>query len=164
MRATQLRLVTEPPPSHDADVDTDPTRAVFEHWVFMLGRQAARCKLGPTRRAAINGALTLYTAGDLMLAIEGLASEAFEGATQHMADAMREIEWLLKTEARVERFIRQGEQLREAAARMEERARQRAAMPQPMVDETDQAAQAEAAQQARTRLQVLAARMREGAR
>ena len=141
---------------------TDPTRAVFEHWVFMLGRQAARCKLGPTRRAAINGALTLYAPDELMLAVEGMAAEAFDGMPAQAADAMRELEWLLKSESRVERFIRAGEALREKAARMDARARMRAAEPPPPA--VDAEAQAAEAQRARQQLRTMAAILREGGR
>lgn len=160
-RSAQLRLVADPPPAHVADPESDPTRAVFEHWVWMLGRQAARCKLGPTRRAAINGALTLYSAAELMLAVEGLAADPFEGAAPHVAEAMRELEWLLRSEARIERFARQGEALRQKAAQAEIRARERAAQPANQADDEHAAA---TGQESRARLQALAARMREGVR
>lgn len=159
----QLRLVTDPPPAPGADADTDPTRAVFEHWVFMLGRMQARCKLGPTRRAAINGALTLYSPDELMLAMEGLAAEAFEGASPQAVERMHELEWALASESRIERFVRAGEALRARADAAERRMRERAAAPadeQAVPDE----AQAERAAAQRERLRRMAAALREGGR
>jgi len=121
MANPQLRLVQDQAPGFNPDT-RDETRIVFEHWLYMLGRSPRRCKLGPTRRAAINGALAMgYEVDALLLAIEGMAADPLhlEGRPDaaHMRDAMREIEWLLAKEARIERWMDRGEALRERALR-----------------------------------------------
>lgn len=110
----QLRLVKEPPPAHDTT--TDPTRQVFEHWVFMFGLHPGRTKLDAQRRAAINGAIALYGLADVMLAVEGMAAVPLGDKPESMREAMREIGWFLASAKRVERCLRYGDQLRAAAA------------------------------------------------
>ncbi len=113
--ATQLKLVSAMP-AIETGTTTDPTRQVFEHWLYMLGRSAQRCKLGPSRRQVINGALAMgYDADTLMLAVEGMAGDALEGCSERMATAMRDLEWLLAKEARIEQWADKGEALRAAA-------------------------------------------------
>ena len=115
MTNTQLRLVQDAPQTQAA---TDPVRRIFDHWLFMLGRSPRRCKLGPTRRAAINAALAIgYDEDTLFLACEGMASVSFEGKPDSMREAMLELEWFLAREARIERAVRYGEALRQAVAR-----------------------------------------------
>lgn len=118
MAAPQLKLVTEQAPGFDFDT-TDPVRRVFEHWLYMLGRSPRRCKMGPTRRAAINAALAMgYELDMLLQTVEGIAADPLDGARDdHMRDAMREIEWVLKSEARIERWAEVGERLRVRAER-----------------------------------------------
>jgi hypothetical protein len=108
--AKQLRLVTEAPPAHATT--TDPTRQVFEHWVFMFGLQPARTKLDAERRQAINAALNLYDLDMVMLAVEGMASVPMGDKPQSMRDAMREISWFLASAKRIERCFEYGDQLR----------------------------------------------------
>ena len=149
-RTQQLRLVTD----HPADqfgAACDETRMLFEHAVVMWGRNPARCKLGPTRRRAINAMLTIYDAETLMLAIEGVACP-LDDCSERMRDAMREIEWLFASESRIERFARIGEALRADVARRMQRRIEAAAESEP-VDA------AEAAKQ-RARLAAMAAHMR----
>ena len=119
--AAQLRLITTPASATPAP-STDPTRQVFEHWLYMLAKSPARCKLGPTRRAAINAALTLYDVETLHLAIEGMAGDPLDGCSDKMAAAMRELEWLLAKEARVERWADMGEHFRLRVQRDEHQA------------------------------------------
>lgn len=156
----QLKLVTDKAPVHG--VSQDPVRQVFEHWVFMLGRSPARCKLGPTRRPAIMAALSIYDPGVLMLAVDGLAADPLETCTERMREAMREIEWLLARESRIEFYADKGEALRRRAERRADEVR----LAQRTSDSGDPAA-AQAAQQAsdeaRERLRAMAAAMR-GAR
>ncbi len=111
MANPQLRLVQDdtalPQPS------TDPVRRIFERWAFMLGKSLRRCKLGPTRRAAIAGALAMgYDEETLLLVCDGIASHPLDGKPESMQDAMRELEWALRTEARIERWAKVGEQFR----------------------------------------------------
>lgn len=114
--AKQLRLVTDSPPAHHTTAD--PVRQVFEHWVFMFGLRAASTKLGPKRKPVIAGALALgYTAAELMLAVDGMASASLDGKPEGMQERMREIDWFLADEVRIERCMRHGEKLRELAAR-----------------------------------------------
>lgn len=118
MALPQLKLVQDTAPGFDFNT-SDSARRVFEHWLFMLGRSPRRCKMGPTRRQAIQAALAMgYEVDVLLLAIEGMAADPLEGARDdRMRDAMREIEWLLGREARIERWAEMGERLRcEAAA------------------------------------------------
>ena len=121
MAQPQLKLVQDAPPGFNPDT-RDPTRQVFEHWLFMLGRSPRRCKMGPTRRAAINGALAMgYDVDTLLLAVEGMAADPLDGAPHdRMRDAMREIEWLLAREARIERWAEMGERVRAKALRPQE--------------------------------------------
>lgn len=144
----QLRLVKEAPPAHGTT--TDPTRQVFEHWVFMFGLHP-RTKLDSYRRAAINGAIALYGLADVMLAVEGMAAVPLGDKPESMREAMREIEWFLASAKRVERCLRYGDQLRAAAAQPAPAAD--AAQP---VQPVDQAAVA----QQRLRLRDMAERFR----
>lgn len=153
MANAQLRLVQD---AQQPQIHTDPVRRIFDHWLFMLGRSPRRCKLGPTRRGAINAALAIgYDEDTLMLACEGMASVSFEGKPDSMREAMIELEWFLAREARIERAVRYGEALREAVARP----------PVDMaVDAAEQApADPVAAAAARERLRTMAQAMR-GAR
>lgn len=113
MANPQLKLVSDPAPGFNPDTQ-DPTRQIFEHWLYLLGRSPRRCKLGPTRRQAIDAALAIgYDTDTVLLAIEGMAADPLLGARdERMRDAMREIEWLLAREARIERWAGLGEQLR----------------------------------------------------
>jgi hypothetical protein len=155
MANAQLRLVQDAPPGFQADT-RDATRLIFDHWLFMLGRSPRRCKLGPTRRAAINGAMAMgYDADMLMMAVEGMAADPLDGAKDdHMRDAMREIEWLLAREARIERWADRGEALRLQVIQADQPAPDDA-QPAPPVDEVAAAA-------ARERLRQLGARSRAG--
>lgn len=110
----QLRLVKDAPPAHHTT--TDPTRQVFEHWVWMFGLPPGRTKLDAERRAAINGALALYGQADVMLAVEGMAAVPLGDKPQSMQEAMRELSWFLASAKRIERCLRYGDQLRAAAA------------------------------------------------
>ncbi len=148
----QLRLVQEAQqPQHT----TDPLRRVFGHWLFMLGRSPRRCKLGPTRRAAINAALAIgYDEDTLMLACEGMACVSFDGKPESMREAMLELEWFLAREARIERAVRYGEALRDAAARQ--------AQPATVVEAAPVVVDPVAAAAARERLRAMAASLRGG--
>lgn len=84
----------------------------------MFGRSPNRCKMGPTRRAVISAALVIYEEDQLMAAIDGMASDPLDDCTSDkMRDAMREIEWLLAREARVERWADRGDALKAAMLR-----------------------------------------------
>lgn len=157
MAASQLRLVDVHAPARAAS--QDPTRQVFDHWVFMLGRSVARCKLGPTRRGVINAALTLYDVDTLCMAIEGMAADPLaDCASDKMRDAMREVEWLLARESRVERWAEMGERLRGQADDLAVRQAQRASQP-PEADAP--AADPAAVAAARERLRALATQARQ---
>jgi hypothetical protein len=112
MRTAQLKLVTDKAPVHD--ITTDPTRQVFERWVFMFGRDPRRTKLDTERRHAINAALALYD-GDvqtIMLAVDGMAAAPLGDKPESMQDAMREIDWFLGSAKRIERALRWSDVLR----------------------------------------------------
>lgn len=162
-RQPQLRLVQDAPPPINP-LSNDPARRIFEHWLVLFARSPARCKLGPTRRAAINAALAMgYDEPTLCLAIEGMAADPLDDCSAaRIRDAMREIEWLLAREARIERWADRGELLRAQADELQ--AQQSAAAGQPQADaalpDADAIAQAMAARQ---RLAALAARLRGGA-
>jgi hypothetical protein len=120
-QAAQLKLVTDKAPGQNLETQ-DATRRVFEHWVFMFDRPVRRCKLGPTRRQVIDAALGMgYDVHTLLLAIEGMAADPLADAPHdRMRDAMREIEWLLAREARIERWAEMGERVRARALRPDE--------------------------------------------
>jgi len=151
MANPQLRLVQDD--ALQLQHSTDPVRRIFEHWLFMLGRSPRRCKLGPTRRAAINAALAIgYDEDTLLLACEGMACVSFEGKPESMREAMIELEWFLAREARVERAVRYGEALRDSAARQ--------APPAPVVDAVQAPVDAAATAAARDKLRAMAASLR----
>lgn len=150
MAQPQLKLVIDAPAT--AAAPQDATRRIFEHWLYMLGRNPRRCKLGPTRRAVINAALTVYDEDTLMLTMEGIAADPLEGKPDSMRAAMRELEWLLASEARIERWADKGEALRRDADRLQAQPSP-AQADAPVVDPVAAAAQ-------RERLRALAASMR----
>jgi hypothetical protein len=148
----QLRLVTDPPPAHNAT--SDPARQIFEHWVFMFGLNPRRTKLDALRRNAINAALHLYD-GDvqtLLMAVDGMASAPLGDKPESMQAAMREIDWFLGNAKRIEQCLRHADVL----AILEAQAEARQAQPSPQAAPSDPAAVAAA----RERLRVLAAQRR----
>ena len=116
MKARQLHIVgTHTAHSAHAPAQTAAQR-VFGHWVFMLGKNPARCAMGPTRRKVIDAALGLYDEDTLLLAIEGCAASAWHAGENDRGRAFNDIELILRNEAHIERFAAEGEALREAAA------------------------------------------------
>lgn len=155
--ATQLKLVSAMP-AVQVGTTTDPTRQVFEHWLFMFGHSAQRCKLGPSRRQAINGALAMgYDVETLMLAVEGMAGDSLEGCGDRMAAAMRDLEWLLAKEARIEQWADKGDLLRKASF-------QRANAPTALQEEAPAEVDPAEAAAKRERLRQFAAARRGGGR
>lgn len=147
-----MRLVGEQTGAAEHHADgADAARRVFEHWVFMLGKDPRRCALGPTRLKAIRRALGIYDVETLELAIEGCAASRWHAGENDRERAFNDIELILRDEAHVERFAEDGERLRERARRMADRAPVVAAQP---------AATAEETAALRERLRNLAARMR----
>ena len=110
--AKQLRLVTDPPPAHNTT--SDPTRAVFERWVFMFGLNPRRTKLDALRRQAINAALALYDndLDTILQAVDGMASAPLGDKPESMQAAMREIDWFLGNAKRIEACLRHADLLR----------------------------------------------------
>lgn len=109
----QLKLVTATPVQQPT---TDPTRVVFDHWVYMFGRHPGRTKMDAERRMAINAALALYGLEDVLLAVEGMSAVPLGDKPESMRDAMREITWFLASARRVEQCLAHGDRLRHAAA------------------------------------------------
>ena len=124
----------------------------------MLGKSPHRCKLGPTRRAAINAALLLYDENDLLLAIDGCASDPWCAGANSMGRECTDLEWLLAKESRVEQFADRGEELRRQA--LASAVVPDAAPPDAAAAEIDQA-QADAARQ---RVRDMARNLRVGSR
>lgn len=158
MANPQLRLVTETP---QQPATTDPVRIAFNHWLLMSGRNAKVCKLGQTRTNAIKAAVALYDLDIVLTAIDGMASDPLDDCSPSMAARLREIEWFLATEARIERWFERGQQLHAAADRELQR---RAAPPSQEPPSDPEAAQR--ATEARAKLKQLrldlAQRMRAG--
>lgn len=150
--AAQLRLVTEVAAVDMGCAPGDDTRRVFEHWLFMFGRNPRRCKLGPTRRAAINAALTLYDVETIELAIDGMAADPLDGCRPEAREAMHELEWLLAKESRVERWAGQGDALQQRIAAALARRQQQQNAPG-----SEEGPTPEEAAQARERVRVMAA-------
>lgn len=88
---------------------------VFDHWVFMFGRNPRRCAFGPGRRKAVERALGLYDLETLMLAIEGCAASAWHAGDNDRNRPFDDLELILRDEPHIERFAADGERLRERA-------------------------------------------------
>lgn len=155
----QLRLVTDPAPTFHPR-SSDAARRIFEHWLALFGRSPARCKLGPTRRAAIAAALAMgYDEDQLCQAIEGMAADPLERASaEHIRERMRELEWMLGAEARIEHWSALGLELRAEL----ERAGAAPAQPQQPADAPPTAEQVAAAMAKRAALAERARQMRQG--
>lgn len=147
MAQPQLRLVADPAPGFNA-APADSVRVVFEHWAYMLNKPIRRTKLGPPRRAAINAALAMgYDVETLLLTIEGMAADPMDWArSEESRTAMRELDRVLATEARIEHWAELGEKLRAEA----ERQQAAPAAPRP-VQQIDHAAEAAARERLRQR-------------
>jgi hypothetical protein len=111
MGSTQLKLVTQAP-EQPAEI-LDPTRRVFAHWLTMFGKSPNRCKMGPTRRRAIDAALTLYDEDQVLMAIEGAAADPWVCGDNPMRRPHDDVEWLLRDESSIERYSEAGERLRQ---------------------------------------------------
>lgn len=148
MTNPQLKLVADVAPGFSATA-LDPTRQIFEHWLLMAGKSPRRCKLGPIRRTAINSALALgYEVDMLLCAVEGMAADKLlQCSANHIRDRMREIDWLMGAEARIEHWADLGEALRQQLQQQEQaQARHRqVASPPPSADDVHAAAAAKAA-------------------
>jgi hypothetical protein len=99
-----------------------PTERIYDHWVFMLGKNPRRTALGPARRKTIDKALSLYDEETLLLAIEGCAASAWHAGENDRGRAFDDLELILRDEAHVERFAADGEALRERVRRRAETA------------------------------------------
>lgn len=155
--ARQLRLV-EPQAASDQPLRTDPTAVVFDHWVALMGKRPGLCKLGPTRRQAINAMLVLYPLDIVLAAVEGLAADPMESTPPHIAEHMRDLEWLAKRESNVERYAERGLQLRDELAQRD----QPSAAALQQQEEQGDAVTAEQAAACRARLAQACRAMREG--
>lgn len=113
-------------------------RQVFEHWVYLMGKNARRTVLGPERRRALRRALELYDVDTLMLAIEGCAGSAWHRGENDRGMAYDDLELILRNERNVERFAELGERVREQARRMLQRRRE---AEQAAAQQAEQAAQ-----------------------
>ena len=162
--AKQFSLVQDMPATARAE-DRSPTERVFDHWVFMTGRNPARCVLGPMRRKVIERALALYGGDDEvpMLAVEGGASSAWHAGENDDGRAHDDVEFFLRNEVNIERFAAMGEALRARAERaLQQQVRDVAARAVVQTISGEDVAQARARMLA-TR-QAVALRMRGGAR
>lgn len=102
--------------AHPQKRPADAVERLFEHWVFMMGKNPKRCALGPARRKLIVQALALYDEETLELAIEGCATSAWHAGENDRGKEFNDIELIFRNEAKVERFAEDGEKLRERAA------------------------------------------------
>lgn len=112
-----LRVVEGEQHSHAQAHERTATERVFDHWVYMLGKNPRRCALGPTRRKVIDRALGLYDEETLLLAIEGCAASAWHAGANDREREFNDIELILRDEAHIERFAADGEALRERLKR-----------------------------------------------
>lgn len=150
MATAQLRLVQDAPiPKPGAS--SDPVRQVFEHWVFVMGKSPARCKLDTARRSALAAALTLHDVETLMLAVEGMAASAWCAAHREF-----DLAHLVAKSALIEKYADEGEAAR-LRAQQEEAASLQSAQSQLAAQEP---ADPVAAAAARDRYRALLARMR----
>ena len=151
MASTQLKLVQDAAPQ--VGQAQDPVRRIFDHYVYMLGRNPRRCKLGPTRKSVISAALTIYDEDTLMLTVEGIAADPLDGKPESMRASMRELEWLLASESRIEQWADKGDALRLDLIRADDRQHHQIDNPPPPNDPVEAAAM-------RDRLRQHAAEMR----
>lgn len=152
MTARQLRLVGEP---DERTQPQDAVQRVFDHWVFMLGKNPKRVALGPARRKVIVKALQLYEIEVLEMAIEGLAASEYHAGDNDTGTVYQDIELVLRDEPHIERFAAKGEALRIQVANAAARERAQASAPVPPAD-------AAAAELHKQRLRDFAARRRCG--
>ena len=150
MATAQLRLVQDAP-IPPAGTSSDPVRQVFEHWVFVMVKSHARCKLDPTRRHALAAALTLHDVETLMLAVEGMAASAWCALHREF-----DLAHLVAKSALVEKYADEGEAARLRAQQEEAATLQRTHSPPPGQEPADPAAAAAS----RERYRALLARMR----
>lgn len=131
-----------------------PTRSaaerLFDHWVWMLGKNPRRVAFGPARRKVVAAALGLYDEAALRLAIEGCSASAWHAGDNDRGEPFNDIELILRDEKHIERFMRYGERLHELAAQQDDAPAEAAAPP-----EADPAAAAAG----RERLRALAAEL-----
>lgn len=143
-----LRVVPTHASPPQAEVVAPPERAVersvaervFDHWVFMLGKNPRRCAFGPTRRRAVDKALALYDEETLLLAIEGCAASPWHAGENDRDRAFDDLELILRDEPHIERFAADGERLRERAAQTLAKQRQQAEQEAPAVVDADEVA------------------------
>lgn len=151
-RVRQLSLVgNEATSAHEAPATA--VERVFQHWVWMLGKNPRRCALGPQRRRVIERALDLYDEDTLLLAIEGCASDPFNSGHNDRDTEYNDLELILRNEANVERFAAKGERVRMKAQQARQRELQAAAAA------PEQAADPAEAQRLRERLRATAAEL-----
>lgn len=141
-RTNQLRLIRSDSVQMSGYAESaDPLQRCFGEWLYWSGKSAARCKLGPTRRAAIRAALLLYDEPLLRLCWIGAAADEWLAEHPHLGP-----EWVLQSESRIEAYIAAGERLQARAARDVQAP---AGPDQPTVAETDEQRAAHAASRAR---------------
>lgn len=141
--STQLRLVKMEPVSMDGySASPDPVVRVFGEWLDWFGKSAARCKLGPQRRAAIAAALVLYDEEMLVQALIGASADEWLARQDGLG-----IEWILASESRIERFADVGQRIQARAAAA------------PAVQAEPTAEDRERAAQARAKMRAIAQRM-----
>lgn len=162
MHAKQLKLVSQGSNSQlwaipAAGAAQDPARQVFEHWVYMLGKNPNRTKMGPGRRQAVQAALGLYGLEMLLQAVDGMAAENMEGKPDTMVAAMQDFEWLFAHERRVELYADKGLALQQQLA-----AREREAQAAPKVVSLEPEPTPEELAAHKARLRDLARQMRGG--
>jgi hypothetical protein len=114
--------------------DRTPTERIFDHWVFMLHKNARRTALGPTRRRSIERMLALYDEETLLLAVEGCAASAWHAGENDRGRAFDDLELILRDEAHVERFAELGQRLRDRVREREATARTVAPIVEPDAD------------------------------
>lgn len=136
----RLKVVAGTDTNGQARPEKAPAELVFDHWVFMLGKNPHRVALGPKRRRAIERALALYDVETLLLAVEGCAASPFHRGENDRDTEYTDLELILRDESHIERFVETGERLRDRADRAAQRARDQAALagqaPMPTEEET----------------------------
>lgn len=117
-----LRLVQSETAQKTADTPGErpatTEQRVFDHWVWMLGKNPSRTMLGPKRRAVIERALSLgYDEPTLMMAIDGCAGSRWHAGENDRGTPFDDIELILRDERNIERFSEMGERLHQRAER-----------------------------------------------
>jgi hypothetical protein len=92
----------------EAFAHSSPLMRLYSRWLAMFDKNPLRCGLGPQRSRLIEAWLLTYSEETLAMAIDGAAADDWVRAQTGQVSS---IEWLLRSEASIERFAEAGDRL-----------------------------------------------------